>query len=155
MIGFSSFCYRFCRVFIDFHLLDLHLLLSDSHFHLNPGQATEEVIALKLSFRKFTANQLLILSNIENFCPPARYFYIIICRSHLNQFLLMVVEVRLEDVPFITSDDSLNSRDLIFWVKCMAVSECIFSLSTILTINEGESKCIDTIPLDHFDSQVF
>ena len=97
--------------------LQLSSMLSKPDFHLEPCHAAETVkIIVSFSFMKFTANQLLILTNLEFFNSSTILLNLIITPSHSDQSFSMMVEVNLGDPPFIISDNDFNMGDLFCWV---------------------------------------
>ena len=66
---------------------------------------------------KFTANQLLIISNFEDFHSSTMLKYITIVLSHRYQSFLIVIKVYLNDTGFQFMDYAFNSRDLLSWIE--------------------------------------
>ena len=89
-------------------------------------------------FLKLAANQLLIVSNIEDFnsCIVQG-----IRVSHLYQSFFMVVEVDLvahvTEFRIINKEYGFYSGDLLCWVEDVTFSEVFCSCSAVLTISNG------------------
>ena len=103
---------------------------------------------------KFASNQLLILSNWEDFSSSTVILYIFISPSHLYLPLLVVVEVYLSDMVIRLVDDDFDIGNLFGLVKDVAVCEIIFSCLACFTIIESKAKCKDIIPLHLCDWQL-
>ena len=74
---------------------------------------------------KFTANQLLIVSNIKDLSSFTIFLDIIIIFSHCYQSFLTVVEVYLIDTIRFLANDALNLGDLLCWVKRVTLVDFI------------------------------
>ena len=71
---------------------------------------------------KIDTNQLLVLSNLKDFCSSKPIITIIYINNmflpittpftHIDKSLLVVPEADLNDLPFPFTDDGLNSCDL-------------------------------------------
>ena len=70
---------------------------------------------------KFTANQLLIISNFEDFHSSTMLKDITIALSHHYQSFFIIIEVDLADKWFIIGDDAFNTGDLFGWIKGVIV----------------------------------
>ena len=92
---------------------------------------------------EFAANQLLIIGNIEDFNSSTMFLdIIIVILAKFHQFVLVVVEVDLDDSVFILVDYDLNFGDLLIWVKfVIAIGFIHCSCFAKLAIVESESKC--------------
>ena len=67
----------------------------------------------------------------------------------------MVVEVRLEDIPFSLVYDGFYLSDSFFFVKNVTFSEVICSTMTCLTTNESEANCIRITSMYFMNGQAF
>ena len=108
---------------------------------------------------QITANQLLILTNIEHFWSSAIFLDIIIIPSHFNQSFLVDVEVDTDDSMIIHADDDFIFCDLFGWVECVTLFEvsCISltSYTVRLTITESKTDFMQrSFPLHSCDSQL-
>jgi hypothetical protein len=95
-------------------LLFLHQVSYLSNFHLDPSDSSEVVFILI----KFAANQLFVLSYFEDFSPTSIFLKLITFNpSCSHKKLFFVIEIYLQDSPFILKDDGFNWSYFHVWVK--------------------------------------
>jgi hypothetical protein len=75
---------------------------------------------------KFKANQLLIISDFEDFFSSCGYREVIIIHTISKQLFLVMVELDLNDPGFIFMDDHFYPSDLISWIQFSARCDLIY-----------------------------
>ena len=105
---------------------------------------------------QFASNQLLVLRNLEYFYSTTTPILDqIIIPSHCYQSFFTVVEVYLDDRPFMLVNDAHNLGDLLCWVKRVTFIDFVPCASlTSLSIIQSYTKCPYKIPLHFHESEV-
>lgn len=70
---------------------------------------------------EFASNQMLIISDLKDFFSSPKPIDLIIIQSYAYKYFFAVVEVYLNQLVFIISDDAFDFVDLFAWVKSVAV----------------------------------
>ena len=105
---------------------------------------------------KFTPNQMLVVTNLEDLCSSCTIlFYLLITLSHSHKSFLLVVEIDLNDSKLLLCKNGFNRCDPFSWVKDVTVREAILwsRLASLLVI-QREAKCIITTPLHLSDGWI-
>ena len=84
---------------------------------------------------EFAANQMLVVSNIEDFFSSTPFQDILnIIPSYCHQSCLVVVEVDLQDKAFIFVDNVFYPGNFLCWIEGVAFSEVIWSYMARLAV---------------------
>ena len=75
---------------------------------------------------KLKTNQLLIISDFEDFFSSCGYREVIIIHTISKQLFLVMVELDLNDPGFIFMDDHFYPSDLISWFQFISVYNLIY-----------------------------
>ena len=84
---------------------------------------------------EFAANQMLVVSNMEDFFSSPMFQDILIrILSYCHQSFLVVVEVDLHYIVFILVKDVFDPGNFFGWIEGVALSEVIWSYMARLAV---------------------